>query len=242
MRRLCATVMTIVVGWQAIGAAASAADVGPIERAAITEATRLAIEMPAPSVPGSWLGMRRRPSPGDSIAITTVAGTRTRTFVALDQVSLTVLNLHAPGLTEPVRHDLLRLAQTNPGVIVDAASGMPKRYHNIQFGPAGIVVEHDKVAELGEVIETLTREHVFGISRSVRRGSAVATSLAAVGGLYLGWAIVFRVGESECNCDGVESLVMIGTPIAAAFGAWWASSHLAEEVLYSHDDLVFRRP
>jgi hypothetical protein len=141
MRRLCATVMTIVVGWQAVGAAASAADVGPIERAAITEATRLAIEMPAPSVPGSWLGMRRRPSPGDSIGITMVAGTRTRIFVALDQVSLTVLNLQAPGLTEPVRHDLLRLAQTNPGVIVDAASAMPKRYQNIQFGPTGIVVE-----------------------------------------------------------------------------------------------------
>ena len=88
------------------------------------------------------------------------------------------------------------------------------------------------------VIEQVDADAVLTVEKRVRRGSAVAATLGALGGLWLGSGLALWIGlESRCqpNCGGVEAMMfgaVIGMPIAAGYGAWRSTSRMAEEVIY----------
>jgi hypothetical protein len=75
------------------------------------------------------------------------------------------------------------------------------------------------------------------IEKRVRRGSALAAVFGTLGGIWVGSAVACGLADSSrCyqHC-GVELAVwsaMIGVPIVGGYGAWRASSHLTEEVIY----------
>jgi hypothetical protein len=86
--------------------------------------------------------------------------------------------------------------------------------------------------------ESVNIDDVQMIEKRVRRGSALAAVFGTLGGIWLGSAAAFGLAEStSCHqrCGGVELAVwsaMIGVPTAGGYGAWRASSHLTEEVIY----------
>ena len=169
--------------------------------------------------------------------ITTATATVTRTFVAADETTLTLLNLSRPGLSETSKRQLLELTRASPLALVEAAAGSPKLFEAFRFGPDGVFVHDVKVAEPGELIERLPIADVVTITESTRRGSAVAAALGTLGGIWLGSAMALTLAYTRCqpNCAGVELGMwgsIIGVPLAAGYGAWRASSRLTEEVVY----------
>jgi hypothetical protein len=95
-----------------------------------------------------------------------------------------------------------------------------------------ITVAHNGVPELVNV------DDVQMVEKRVRRGSAVASVFGTLGGIWLGSALAFGIGESSrCyrSCGGQELAMwsaIIGVPIAGGYGAWRSSSRLTEEVVY----------
>jgi hypothetical protein len=87
-------------------------------------------------------------------------------------------------------------------------------------------------------VQRVRREDVIMVERHIRRGSALAAGLAVAGGLWLGSVLAVGMAfDVRCqpHCGGVETAMfaaVVGTPIAAGYGAWRATSHIADEVLY----------
>jgi hypothetical protein len=236
MRRVCAIGLTLALAGQH-GLAAAADDpalTGPIARSASREASRLAADPSGPRMDPAWQAVRKL-HPARPIVITTA--TITRTFVAPNDTTLTLLNLSRPGLSETSKRQLLELTRASPLALVEAADGSPKRFEAFRFGPDGIFLHDVKLAEPGELIERLPIADVVTITESTRRGSAVAAALGTLAGIWLGSAMALTLAYTRCqpNCAGVELGMwssIIGVPLAVGYGAWHASSHLTEEVVY----------
>ena len=88
------------------------------------------------------------------------------------------------------------------------------------------------------VAESIATDEVLMIEKRVRRGSAVAAALGAAGGLWLGSGLAVGLAfnvRCQPQCGAVEAgmfAAVIGVPIVAGYGAWRASSHMTEEVIY----------
>jgi hypothetical protein len=208
----------------------------PIARSLSREASRLAVERSGPAQNASWKAVRNL-DPARPIVITTAAATVTRTFVAADDTTLTVLNLSKPGLSETSRRQLLALARAKPLALAGAADGSAKVFEAFRLAPDGVFLHDVKVAEPGELIERVPIGDVLTITASVRRGSAAAAVLGTLGGIWLGTAMALTFAYTRCqpNCAGVELGIwgsVIGVPAAGGYGAWRASSRLSEEVIY----------
>jgi hypothetical protein len=83
MKRLCAILLMLTMGWQSICAA------GPLERSASREASRLARESAGEDDRSSWRTVRLL-EPGSRIVITTADETMTGAFVSVDDTMLAV--------------------------------------------------------------------------------------------------------------------------------------------------------
>ncbi|MGH9139509.1 MAG: hypothetical protein ACRD2I_00050 [Vicinamibacterales bacterium] len=87
-------------------------------------------------------------------------------------------------------------------------------------------------------LQRVNSDEILMIERRVRRGSSLAAALGAIGGLWLGSGLAVGIGlnvRCQPNCGGVEAAMaglVIGLPIAAGYGAWRDTSHMAEEVVY----------
>jgi hypothetical protein len=106
---------------------------------------------------------------------------------------------------------------------------------------AGVLAAVDSVSiqvERNGVIDRIDAAAVVTVEHRVRRGSAVAAALGALGGLWLGSGLAVGIGfGSRCqpDCGGVQALMLgavIGIPIAAGYGAWRGTSHMADEIIY----------
>ena len=176
MRRLCATVLTLLLCVQPLFAD------GPLTRSAAREASRLAGQRADSGVDrSSWKPVRLL-DPGARIVITTADGTLLRTFIAVDDSRLTVRN--------------------------------------------------------GTADEQIPVDDVLMIERQLRRGSGLAAALGTIGGLWLGSVLAYGIAENATCHSGCGATrlgmwtMLIGTPVAAGYGAWHATSHLTEEVIY----------
>jgi hypothetical protein len=242
---MCAIGLTLTLcGQPVLAAAAGGPELsGPIGRAVALEASRLAMEPPGhpartqAQAPPGWRGVPAI-QPGRSIVINTSTATLARTFLAADARTLTVLNLTLPGLTGAANGRLRDLARKEPSLLLNAAGGTPLTTGPLRFAADGVFLDDVKMAELGELIERVPAGEPITIAVQVRRGSALAASLATVGGLYLGSLIGFTVGSaSNCygGCGGAHAAVLgliVGVPIATGYGAWHASGRLVEELVY----------
>ena len=90
----------------------------------------------------------------------------------------------------------------------------------------------------GQEIERFDMNNVLVVGSRIRRGSAGAAAVGALGGLWLGSAAAFSLAvSSRCdgNCGGAQFVIlasMIGGPIVGGYGAWRATSRMTEEVIY----------
>jgi DNA-binding NarL/FixJ family response regulator len=140
-----------------------------IARSASREASRLAVERFGTAKDAGWQTLRKL-DPARPLVITTAAATVTRTFVAADDRTLTVLNLNMPALSEASKRQLLDLTRASPLALVDAAGGSPKLFEAFRFGPDGVFLRGQKVAELGEIVERVPIGDVLTIGAALTLG------------------------------------------------------------------------
>ena len=168
-------------------------------------------------------------APAAEVAVTARGSQpRTRHFVAADEVALIVLNLAHPALSPESRSVLRDMASRNPEHFVAVQKSGAIAQDDVRIGRDGLFVANSRIANLDEVVESITRNDVSEIRGPViARGSIVG---AVLGG-WLGFAVgaVPALGGSG---EGIAWLVLTSSVSIGAFlGHRW-SSHETEGLVY----------
>ena len=136
-----------------------------------------------------------------------------------------------PNAIEPDSWKPVRLLEPQSAIVVTTGDRTVSGAF-VALDGATITVAHNGVPELVNV------DDVQMVEKRVRRGSALAAVFGTLGGIWLGSAVAFGIGESSrCyrSCGGAQLAMwsaIVGVPIGGGYGAWRASSHLTEEVIY----------
>lgn len=159
----------------------------PIARAVTREAARLPAGQQTDTGNGNWSRVRALPV-GARITVT-IKGAQPakRDFVAAGNDQLTVLS-PSPDVPGDVVSRLLEMASTYPAVLA-ALQGLtvvtqPSQalgQQDLRVGPDGVFLGNRKVADLGQIVETIARADVAEIFRpgSTRRSVGWAAAGAA---------------------------------------------------------------
>jgi hypothetical protein len=235
MRNLCVSGLILLLAGQPVFAAASDNTVGPIARSVLAAASRLAAE-PAPMALPGWQAVRTL-TPGTPVVVSVDGMNGRRVFLVATESMLAVLNLELPTLTDGQRARLAGLAGSNPAALVSASEGTAYADRSVRLADDGVFVNDVKLGELAQFVERYAATDVVRVDQFVRRGSTGMAVLGAVGGLLLGSVLAGALAETRCypNCGGVEFAMLLstlGTPIAAGYGLWHASSKMVEELVY----------
>jgi hypothetical protein len=158
------------------------------------------------------------------------------------------LPVHAAGPVErAISREAARLARDTDGPDASSwrqlrglAPGTPITVMTEGGSVSGRFVSFDEktvMVSRNGVVEHFGVDDINMVQRRVRRGSALTAALAATLGLWAGAGIATNLAFEQCqpNCGGVQAgmfAAAIGIPIAAGCGAWRASSHLVDEVVY----------
>jgi hypothetical protein len=223
------------------GPVAPATAAGPLARAVMRQAVRLAaVQSGGTSAESNWSRVRKLAS-GTEI-IVTVKGSRptNRYFLAGDESELMVLNVADPALPVAAR-DLLRdAASVHPKPFPGAQQAGPK---NVRVGPDGVFVADQKVTDLGQV-EHIARTDIAEIKTPPKsflqrywesghgRGLALTVAGVLAGGV-IGAVVVMRA--KKCDTCGVVGLFyggIAGGVIGKVLAYRWAASH----------DVIYRAP
>ncbi len=126
-------------------------------------------------------------APGTEVTLS-VQGSQpvTRYVVQADESKLTVLNLSAPTLTAVARHALRDIASKHPDYFMSAAQGgtflLDK---NLRLTRDGVFIADQKVADFGQVVETIARTDVVEIAPISKHGHKVLWAVLSGVGVYL---------------------------------------------------------
>lgn len=151
-----------------------------------------------------------------------------RLFVLADDVKLIVLNLTDPTLPAASTRVLRDMASRHPDQFASLQVSGALVDGTVRVGRDGVFVADRKVADFGQLVETLARTDVIEIlGPVVARGSVPA---AVLGG-WLGFAVGVVPGLGGAS-GIVASSFLIGSVVSGAFlGSHW-STHQEEGVVY----------
>ncbi len=151
-----------------------------------------------------------------------------RYFVLADEFAFTVLNLTDPTLPAGSARVLRDMASRHPEYFAAMQGGGVFGEGNVRVGRTGVFVADRKVADLGQIVETIARNDVTEIlGPVVARGSVLGTLL----GGWLGFAVGVVPGLGGAS-TAVAWPLLIGSVAGGAFlGSHW-SSHETEGVIY----------
>jgi len=216
------------------------ATAGPLARAATREAVRLAsageprssgIEtVQQDGTPAEFNWSRLRQLAPDTEIIVTVKGAPSvqRYFVTGSESDLTALNLTKSVLPAAATHVLHEMASRHPEYFAAMETSGTFGDEHVRVGRDGVFVSNRRVADLGQVVETIARNDVAEIRGPVRvRGSVHGALL----GTWLGSGAGLMFGTSASNAGLGWSLVT-GLTVLGGFIGYRASSHQAEGVIY----------
>lgn len=224
-----------------------AATPGPIARAITREAVRLGTvqEVGKPGGP-DWARVRRL-VPGTEV-IVTVRGSQPgkRHVVSASDSVLTVLNLTDPSLPDAATRALLSMAANHSEYFAGAQAGRNFVFDkSVRIASDGVFVADQKVADLGQVVETIARTDVVEVRpgsasvSGVRKGALIGALIGAAGGIAIALANVSQQCEGGCATPGKAFLVYggvfggVGTGIGAGVGAIiGASTHHSPDAIY----------
>jgi hypothetical protein len=163
-------------------------------------------------------------------------------------VLLSVHPLRAEGpLTRSAAREASRLA-AEPAAGVDRSSWKPVRL--LDPGAKIVITTADRTlvgtfktvddalltVGNGSVDEQIPVDAVLMIEKQVQRGSVAAAVLGTLGGVFVGTAVAVHLAFAQCYACGAAELAawsaFLGIPIATGYGAWRATSHVTEEVIY----------
>jgi hypothetical protein len=226
-----------------------AATPGPMARAITREAVRLGTvqEVVKPG-DADWASVRRL-APGTEV-IVTVRGSRSgiRHVVSASDSVLTVLNLADRSLPEAATRALLNIAANHSEYLAGAKTGGTFLFDKrVRVASDGVFVADQKVADLGQVIETVARTDVVEIKTSGRTLSPRSFSaqvqkgalLGAIAGVVTGLAFISGLCDgSHCDAAGyMWAAEWFGGPGAGIGALIGAASHRAQRVIYRDVDI-----
>lgn len=168
-------------------------------------------------------------APAAELVVTTRGSQpRNRHFVAADEVALIVLDLAHPALSPESRNVLRDMASRNPEHLVAVQKSGAFAQDDVRIGRDGLFVANRRIANLEDVVESMTRNEVSEI-----RGPVIARGsiLGSVLGGWLGFAVgaVPALGGSG---EGIAWLALTSSVSIGAFlGHHW-SSHETEGLVY----------
>jgi hypothetical protein len=222
----------------------------PLRESTLREATRLAGLPQKPSAGSDWSRVRKLKS---GTAIVLVDGSSPaqpssvqdrRHVIQTDDSSITVLNLTRIVLPPQVRGTLRDLAENRAEWYLSAEQGRAFLLQGgVQIGPAGIFLSGRRVAELGQVLDRISRQNVLSIAmrRKRTRGSEAQMVQGAVGGFLLTMVGASGGGTGPNFCtehpNGCWPVIGIGS-IAGAGLAYIAGNGRT----FIDDVVVYRAP
>ncbi len=131
---------------------------GPIHRHAIREPVRLSAMRPSQSI-DTWSRLRTL-EPGTAITVTVQGSPPGKRLVVLaDEASLIVLDLSYPGLPAAAARILRDMTTSHPEYFA-AVQARVFGEGDVRVGPSGVFLANQKVADLGQVVERISRTDV----------------------------------------------------------------------------------
>jgi hypothetical protein len=243
MKAAVAVVLTICLASSAIPVVAQnrvLATPGPIARAALREVSRLGTAYGGrQSSDPDWARVRRL-APGTQVTVT-VSGSppAVRYVIAANESDVTALNLTVPAIPSAATSVLRAVASDHPEYFPAAQQGSSFLLDdNVRLGPDGVFVADRKVADLGQVVERITRSDVREISSGMRtRGSIAGAVGGAAGGLLLGYFAAINLAYKQCgdSCTDEKVLMglsLVGLPVAAGVLGYKAFGRTTSDIIY----------
>jgi len=213
---------------------------GPIARAVAREAARLTADRRAGSADLDWSRLHKL-APGTEI-IMTVGGSQPegRYVVRVDESGLTVLNVTSLPLPPAVKSVLRSVASSHPDYLSAAQQGGTfVLEQSVRLRLDGVFVGDRKIADLGQVIETIARDDVAEI-KTRKKGRGVWGHLGPIGGYFVGAisggvvaGVVCQAAAGRDRCDSGAFLTgMLGGGIAGGVYGFRAANRETDDVIY----------
>jgi hypothetical protein len=233
---LCLVTSTLSVGAQDRMESAP----GPIARAVAWEAVQLTGDRQAASTDIEWSRVRKL-APGSEI-ILTIKGSPPgdRYVVRADGSDLTVSNVAYPGLPAAAKDVLRGVAADHPEYFLTAQrGGTIVLEKSLRLGRDGVFASDRKVADIGQVVETIARNDVADI-RARRKGRGVWGFLGPLGGYFVGamsggyvagFACQAAAGPDRCDTGAFLTGMVVGGIVGGGYGIR-AANRETEDVIY----------
>jgi hypothetical protein len=175
-----------------------------------------------------WARVRQLDASAEIAVSTRRARAAERTFLGVDDTRIVVLNLRSPALSPASGRALRAMAAQHPDVLLAVPASGALVQDEVRVSREGVFVANRKVAEFGEVVETIARDDVIEIDGPVvARGSVAAATLG--GWLGFGVGVVPALGGAGA---AVAWPILIGTIVLGAYlGHHW-SSHTTDGIVY----------
>lgn len=217
-------------------AAQTQIDLGPIHRAIAHETSRLAVGKKQ-NHSDSDLRLAVAVAAGKQVNVTDREG-RVRTGYVAIAGDGSLIVAHPDGAPIPAgalrelkalaaRHAEYFSGARNSTVLGDGA----------RINADGIFVGDQKVAELDAIVTTIARADISKIAIREYRSSAGWVGAATAGGVFAGLLTTFALADQQCggSCSDELALMwtgLIGFPVAGGYGAYRATRHEVERVVY----------
>jgi hypothetical protein len=234
---------------------ATPAAAGPLVNAMKREAVRLAAAgeptggeaVPQGGKPaGSDWSRVRTLTPGTEVIVTVKGSPPAQLYyVAGDESDLTVLNVADPTLPRAAREVLRDVASKHPEYFPTAQQG--RRFvleKNVRMGPEGVFLADQKVADLGQVVETTRRNDVAEIKGplpySPRHDALVGLGTgAAVGG---GILLVLCSGFAGCSVDDAPFMLRYAALMGGIFAGISVAAGATKHAIHKTEGVIYRAP
>lgn len=241
------TLMVCLAGSALPVSAQERTEAGPLARAVTRESVRLAgagerstsvtetIQQGGQRAGSQWPRVSKL-APGTEIIVTAkrsppapghaVRGLQGQGYVVqADESGLTMLNLSDATLSAAEREMLRAAASDHPEYFLAARQGGGYQFrNNVRIGPAGVFVAGRKVAENGQVVQSIARADVVqvAIRRTRTHGSVQEIVQAAAGGFLLTAVAAGNGGTGPSYCtdspNGCPVVIAVGTIAGGALG------------------------
>lgn len=206
-------------------------------RASIQEGVRLTAARLIDPGRSAWASVRRL-APGTEVTVT-VRGSQSgkRHVVSASDSVLTVLNLTDPSLPDAATRALLSMAANRSEYFAGAQTGGNFLFDkSVRIASDGVFVADQKVADLGQVVETIARTDVVEIRSSGRTLSPVQKGalIGAIAGVATGLTGASLLCDgSRCYTSGyVWAATLFGGPGAGIGALMGTGTHKAQDVIY----------
>jgi hypothetical protein len=149
-----------------------------------------------------------------------------RYFLSADQTTLNVLNLSKVPLSGDPIDRLLKIAASQPELLVAPAAGQSRVDGPLEIRSDSVTYKGRVIASIGQLVETVSRADVTSVERP-SQGSVSAGTTALVGAAICG-AIGYALAASQKPVDVSPGAigVLIFAPIGAGIG--FVAGSLAE--------------